>query len=158
MSTQYYYELADGSMNGPAEWDSILADLSDGMLTDETRVSRGGDDPWVALRVAKLRHLGKTMPAAPAKAAMPSAPASQPVVPVSKVANDETTLESAFRVVGILHLLAGVGAVIFTASDVGLLVFGIAIALALWVTGMFFFAIGKGLAYLREILAEMKKR
>ena len=146
-------------MDGPVEFESLLKDAADGMLTDETLVSRGGDDSWVPLRLAKLRHMGS--PAVKIKAAENQEIAPEPTpAPATHTHNDVASdLECAFIVLGIVQLLAAVAfGIAFLNIDGVARTFWVGLAAGTSVSGLLFFAVAKALGYLRQILAELKRR
>lgn len=150
MNTLYYYQLADGTMDGPVELDALLRDLADGMITETTRVSRGGDDAWVELRAARLRHLGApTMTLAKEPAAPKAAECKLP----------GTGLESAFQVIGML--MVGLAVFVFiggiSTGDAEMILGVGSLSAGIAVSGMLFLALAKGLLYLRGILGELRQ-
>jgi len=165
MKTLYYYQLAE-TVEGPSELEDLLRDVQEGIVNQDLMVSRGGDDPWVPLRVAKLREISnggmkgekKDQPdhSRSKTEAKKDTPGSMKKNPAS------TGLESGFNLIAIFMIV--VGAITMLAALVSLQeegVYGLierfSLSVGMIVSGMLFLALSKGLFYLRSILAEVKK-
>jgi hypothetical protein len=163
MNAEYYYQLSDGTIDGPAPLDDLLRDFADGMLTDETLVSRGGNDGWVKLGVAKLRVMqgkGKAAPAVAVEKDLPKVEAAE-VVPdkAPVVAPLSTGLETMFEAIGYVMALGSVFGMFL--AIVGFFgeeaAFVVALSAGGFVSGMMMLAIAKGLMYLRSILLTLRR-
>jgi hypothetical protein len=167
MSTQYYYELPDGSMDGPVEMDALVRDLADGMLTEETKVSRGGDDPWATLREVMGRDMRKRENR-PEKLPLPNAverPATpEPAVPSKELVTPRFrgTISELLDIFAALQMIAGIlfagFGLISWSDDSGVAFVRLVAGLSALVSGVFCMAAAEVLVRLREIRDALYRR